>query len=154
MCKLVEFPFKISVCIWAYLCLCVCVILLGYINHNFFESRTFCLCWHRFCCCAVFVPGDGVGSRAVTSRLFCLFIHISTAVMSVAGIASGTHHALNLQDVSSPWVQNNLLMPRLFFFVRPRVPEAEGGDGVVVSFQWWEGNFYSNTIILLNFTSW
>lgn len=33
------------------------------------------------------------------------------AVMSVTSIASGTHHALNLQDVRLLRVQNNILKP-------------------------------------------
>lgn len=61
---------------------------------------------------AVFVPRwRCTGSHAVTAYLFCLFIRISMAVMSVTSIASGTHHALNLQDVRLLWVQNNISKP-------------------------------------------
>lgn len=75
---------------------------------------------------AGFVPGDGT----VSVYLFGLFIHISMAVMSVAKHCIRRPSCLKFTRHDG----NNILMPGVFF-VRPGIPEVEGGDGVFVSFK-------------------
>ena len=83
-----------------------------------------------------------VGICAVSMRLFCLFICITMAVISVTNTAPGTHQTL--------WSLFNFS----FFIVRPGIPEIKGGDGVFVIFKWWKGKLnhsFSTTTLILSF---